>query len=741
MNHPRAFARVTPRALFALTLAMPVVAGGQRPDSTRRDTTRRDTTRRDTTRRDTTRAAPASGRPVTLEAVTITTKRVERYAPAASVNIGAAALRQTPAVSAPDLLRLAAGVEVHEQGQGPGFASNASVRGFSSDHSSDLALWVDGVPVNEPVNGHAEGYNDWGLIFPRGIEDIDVIKGPTSALFGNFALSGVVNVRTLDRMSGTELSASGGAFGRASATLLTGFERTISDRPLDYAGVFGLHAQREDGFRPNSRNDVLQGHARLLRDLTHSTTIDGAVELYGANWDSPGYLSAEDFANGDIGVVTNPTDGGFKRRAQERVSLSRLVNRLLNWRSTVYATQGRWQLFLTVPPAGGRFEGLGSQIEEEDRRAGYGLTSALTWTRPRNEVTLGVEGRFDDSDFQRYFTTARRRDSTATDVSARQVSVAFFVQTYRDVTTRLRVDLGVRADALTTRSAPAAEAIRSATNAIVSPKVGAQVRLAGPVAVYANLSRGFRSADGIIDDPTLPLITTWAYEAGVKVDDRVARGGGACGWQCAAGARTRSSLAASVFRMNVSNEQTMNPATLQATSGGASRRQGVDVEGGWAPTRTLRMSAEWTFTDAKYVHFVNGGEDAGGPGGASATRHGSPVRAAVAAEGPQVLDGLRVFNTAKYVGVASIDLGPNRALWRGRLSGNWVGPYAPFDEPGVLLGGYGLAHASAIVPLGRLEWDVGVRNLLNRRYPELVAGGRVSPGIPRAAYVTVRALW
>jgi outer membrane cobalamin receptor len=74
-------------------------------------------------------------------------------------------------------------MEVHQAGQGPGFASDASIRGFSSDHSTDLALWIDGVPVNEPVNGHAEGYNDWSLIFPETVRDIDVIKGPTSPLF------------------------------------------------------------------------------------------------------------------------------------------------------------------------------------------------------------------------------------------------------------------------------------------------------------------------------------------------------------------------------------------------------------------------------------------------------------------------------------------------------------------------------------------------------------------------------
>ena len=60
-------------------------------------------------------------------------------------------------------------LEVHDQGQGPGFASTASIRGFSSDHSTDVALWIDGVPVNESVNGHAEGYNDWSLLMPQAV--------------------------------------------------------------------------------------------------------------------------------------------------------------------------------------------------------------------------------------------------------------------------------------------------------------------------------------------------------------------------------------------------------------------------------------------------------------------------------------------------------------------------------------------------------------------------------------------
>src|SRR5262249_42716818 len=153
---------------------------------------------------------------------------------------------------------------------------DAALRGFSSDHSTDLALWVDGVPINEPVNGHAEGYNDWMVLFPGGIQDIDVIRGPTSALFGNFALAGVLNVRTLERMRGTEVTPSGGSFGRADAMLMTGFDHGSSG-----GGVLGARFVREDGFRPNARYDIAQGHARTVHDLSPRVRVDGGVELYG----------------------------------------------------------------------------------------------------------------------------------------------------------------------------------------------------------------------------------------------------------------------------------------------------------------------------------------------------------------------------------------------------------------------------------------------------------------------------
>lgn len=648
-----------------------------------------DTTR--ITRRDSIRSDSAAR----LKAVTIVATPAERAQPTNATHVDGVAVRLTSAATPYELLRQAAGLEVHEQGQGPGFASNASLRGFSSDHSTDVALWVDGVPINEPVNGHSEGYNDWAVLFPGGIQDVDVIHGPTSAFFGNFALAGVVNVRTIDRMRGSEISATGGSFGRAGVIVLTGF-----DHGSRGGGVLGARYQREDGFRPNAGYDVTQGHARIVHDIRPGVTIDAGTELYGANWKSPGFLSQGEFALRDYSVVSNPTDGGYKRRAQERVSL-RVLSGNMFWRTTAYATQGRWQLYLTIPPAGGRFEGSGSQSEEEDFRAGVGATSALTWALSHAEITVGGESRWDRSHYENYFTTARSRDSAASIVTGRQILGAPFLQSHVDLTDRVRTDFGIRYDVLAARSIPSGGGAVNATHAVISPKLGGFFRVTPCLGVYGNVSRGFRSTDGVISDPALAPITAWAYESGMKID------------------RDGASASAALFRMDVSNEQTFNPVTLASSSGGASRRQGVEFD--WRlpfAARRAWLSGEWTFNDARYRSLTAVPENGGAP---------------------VVLNGLRVYNTSKYVGAAQVDLAPERAEWRLRVGGNWVGPYSPFDDPGVVLGGYGLAHVSAAWTFGSFEADLGVRNVFNRAYPELVAGEVVAPGQPRSVLVSLRA--
>ena len=674
------------RQLFVcVCIAAPVRAAAQQPvlpDTPKPDSSARaaDSARARTTGR--------------LAEVTITATAVKREESRQAVEVSSEDIARTPATSPWELLRQTAGVEVHIQGQGPGFASDASVRGFSSDHSTDLALWIDGVPVNEPVNGHAEGYNDWSLIFPQVIQDLDVIKGPTSALFGNFAFSGIVNVRTLDHLDGTRAWVNFGAAGHLEGATLSGFGSDSGVR-----GVVGARYVRENGWRPNSDYDLGQGHVRLVHDLTPHTTIDGGVELYGSRWNSAGYLSEDEFHAHDYNIVSNPSDEGHKIRAQERGSL-RVLNGNRLWRSTVYATQGDWRIFLTIPPAGGRFEGVGSQTEEDDARFGFGATSALAWQLSRAEVTVGAEGRFDQSHYQNWFTTDRARDSAQALIHAHQLGGGLFAQAGIDVTDRLRLDLGARYDAIDTHSAPAGDASAQDSHGIFSPKAGALFKLTNAFGVYANVSRGFRATDGVIENPTLPFITVWAYETGLKLN--------------VAGVNAT----AAVFRMDVSNEQTFNPLTSGSSNGGASRHQGVELSLRAPVSKSLTLTGDWTFNDARYKRLIT-------------QPKGDPTQV-------DTLSGERVYNTAKYIGSAAVQWAPPSSLWSVRVSTNAVGPYSPFGEPGVVLPAYALLHASATRKIGKVELEAGVRNILDKAYPELVAGGLVAPGQPRAAFGTVR---
>ena len=128
------------------------------------------------------------------------------------------------------------------------------------------------------------------------------------------------------------------------------------------------------------------------------------------------------------------------------------------------------------------------------------------------------------------------------------------------------------------------------------------------------------------------------------------------------------------------------------------------------PSERVELTTDWTLNDARYRELVT--------------------------EDGDTLSGARVFNTARYVGTAALDLGRVNGP-RLRLATNVVGPYTPFDEPGVELPAYALLHVSAGVPVGHARLEVGVRNVFDRVYPELRAGGWVSPGQPRSLTVTL----
>jgi len=116
-----------------------------------------------------------------------------------------------PAFSVADILRESPGISL-KQGNGPRDLG-ISIRGSNARNGfgiRNIVIFDDGFPVTQP-----DGLSRSDLIDPHAYGAIDVIRGPSSALYGNYATGGAINFRmrpgrTID---GSEYGVDGGSFG------------------------------------------------------------------------------------------------------------------------------------------------------------------------------------------------------------------------------------------------------------------------------------------------------------------------------------------------------------------------------------------------------------------------------------------------------------------------------------------------------------------------------------------------
>jgi outer membrane cobalamin receptor len=110
-----------------------------------------------------------------------------------------------------DVLRLIPGLLINQH-QGGGKAEQYLIRGFDADHGTDLALFVDGVPVNLRSHAHGQGYADLHFLIPETIRAVDSLKGPYFVEYGDFDTAGVVKFLTRDYVEENTLEIAGGSF-------------------------------------------------------------------------------------------------------------------------------------------------------------------------------------------------------------------------------------------------------------------------------------------------------------------------------------------------------------------------------------------------------------------------------------------------------------------------------------------------------------------------------------------------
>jgi outer membrane receptor protein involved in Fe transport len=650
---------------------------------------------------DTTTAHPDTGHVAQLQTITVTAERPRAAAPpVTTLTVPPAVLRRTFASDPYDLLRRTSGIEVHEQGQGPGYASDAVIRGFSSDHSSDVLLVIDGVPINLPVHGHVEGYSDWSILSPAAVSSFRVITGPASPLYGDFAMAGVVEVFTAADAAGTTGSVSGSSYGDAGGWVRTG-------KRSDGGGFLVTgDGRRQQGWRDNSAswlgNGTLRGWHRA-----GSGRLEGGLTVYGSNWDSPGFVSVADYNAGALTQATDPTDGGSAWRGIAHGRFTTVAGQT-GIEATAWLQRVHSSVFLTIPE-----DGALNQTDEEDRRNSVGARLQVSRPLGAGDLSAGLDGRADFAGYDLFRTEARDRILPEVGYDARYVGGGAFVRWRTLVGTRVALDLGARADGVHYRSLDrvAGGGWRTASDLIVSPKLGARFLLGDGWSLLSSLSQGFRGAPGVIGDPSLEPVRGWSKEVGARYD----------------GSGITAQVA--LFRMDVSHERIQDPITREVLATGRSSRQGINADASVRLGHGITLMADGTVNDA-HVKGETAELDL-------APAIGTQLRPSFHIE--PLEPGSAVPNVARWLGRVGVRAALTRTV-TAQAAVRFSGPYTPIGEPGIETQSYAvldLGTSLRLAPLGAVL-DLELQNTLDTRYPEIRASGFLNPGAPRTLRAALR---
>ena len=134
----------------------------------------------------------STSRSIRLEKIIITSKRISVGVSSVTENVsvaGAEEIEKFPAGNLSEALSYISGIDI-EPRQGFSRATSLSIQGSDSRH---VRLMIDGIPMNNQASGQADPTK-----FPiENIERIEVIKGPSSNVWGS-GLGGVINIITKD---------------------------------------------------------------------------------------------------------------------------------------------------------------------------------------------------------------------------------------------------------------------------------------------------------------------------------------------------------------------------------------------------------------------------------------------------------------------------------------------------------------------------------------------------------------
>jgi outer membrane receptor protein involved in Fe transport len=476
-----------------------------------------------------------------------------------------------------ELLEAAPGLIV-SQHSGEGKANQFFLRGFNLDHGTDLATYLDDMPVNQRSHAHGQGWTDLNFLIPELTARLDYKKGPYSASEGDFASAGSAAITYANRLARNVATASIGQDGYARTALAASKE--IDDGVLTYA----LEALHNDG--PYAHPDdyqKLNGVLRYSRGYANNGWSVTAM-AYRGRWNATDQIPERAVAAGQLGRfdAIDTTDGGAAKRfslsgvwrrtgqdSASKVSAYVIRNQLDLWSDFTY--------FMNDPVNG-------DQFAQPDRRVTSGVNATHSWHAHRGEtstsdITVGVEAQNDNIFNGLYRTAARKTLSVTRADHIVETSLGAFIENATRWNPWLRSTVGVRADDYRFRVRTGGV---DGSDSLASPSANVVFGPWRRTEFYVNYGEGFHSNDarGTLTAPG--LVRSRGMELGLRTE-----------------AIPTMQTAISLYRLDFDSELTYVGDEGTTEAGPPSRRIGIEFSNYYKPYKWLSVDFDAAYAYAR----------------------------------------------------------------------------------------------------------------------------------------------
>jgi hypothetical protein len=475
---------------------------------------------------------------------------------------------------------------IASQHSGEGKANQFYLRGFNLDHGTDLATYVDDMPVNQRSHAHGQGWTDLNFLIPELTARLDYRKGPYSAREGDFASAGSASVTYANRLVRNVATVSAGQNGYLRTAVAASNE--LANGVLTYA----LEALHNDG--PFTRGDdyqKLNGVLRYSRGYANNGWSVTAMAYRGL-WHSTDQIPERAVEAGTIGRfdAIDDSDGGQAKRfslsgvwrrtdadSASKVNAYVIRNQLDLWSNFTY--------FMIDPVHG-------DQFAQPDRRVTSGVNGAHSWHLHRSDtmtsdLTVGAQAQNDNIFNGLYNTEARRTLSVTRRDHIVETSAAAWIENATRWNAFLRSTVGLRFDNYRFRvSSDRPENSGRASDTLVSPSLNLVFGPWRQGELYLNYGQGFHSNDarGVLDAlaPTPGLVRSRGMELGLRTE-----------------IIPKMQTALSLYRLDFDSELTYVGDAGTTEAGPPSRRTGVEVSNYYKPYKWLSVDVDAAFARAR----------------------------------------------------------------------------------------------------------------------------------------------